>query len=122
VYSRLNKTYFSKYVLVIFHTSLALMLTCSYYKSITAVHILFTHRDKMRHLSYQFSEYSLWFYVTVAAQSEVNRVFNRLKIGIVGSNLSRDMDVSVFVVLDLSCAGRGLVMGQSPVKGVLKYS
>jgi hypothetical protein len=61
--------------------------------------------------------------VTVAARSKAWNVFARLKIGIVGSNPSRGMDVclrlTAFILFVLPCVSSGLATGWSLVQGVL---
>jgi hypothetical protein len=59
--------------------------------------------------------------ITVAARSKAWTVFARSNTGIVGSNLTRGMDVCVrvFCVFVVLCVGSGLATGWSPVKGVL---
>jgi hypothetical protein len=53
--------------------------------------------------------------ITVAARSEASPIFARLNTGIVGSNRSQGMDVSVCVCLFCDCVvlcvGSGLAMG-----------
>jgi hypothetical protein len=56
----------------------------------------------------------------MAERSEASNVFGRSNIGIAGSNPARGIDVYLrFSVFVLSCVGRGLVSGRSPVQGVL---
>jgi hypothetical protein len=61
--------------------------------------------------------------ITVAAWSKARNVFARTNPVVGGSNLTRGMDVCVFVFLFYVCVvlhvGRGLVVGWSPVQGVL---
>jgi hypothetical protein len=52
--------------------------------------------------------------VSIAAWSRASAVFGRSHIGITGSNPARGMDVSVFLCVVLSCAGRGLGAGLIP--------
>jgi hypothetical protein len=56
----------------------------------------------------------------MAARSKDRTVFGRSNIGIAGSNPAQGMDVCPrFFCVVLSCVGRGLVSGWSPVQGVL---
>jgi hypothetical protein len=57
----------------------------------------------------------------VAARSEVWTVFVRSNTGVVGSNPTWEMDVSVrlFCICVVLCIGRGLATGWSPAQGVL---
>jgi hypothetical protein len=55
----------------------------------------------------------------MAMQSKACIVFNHLNTGIMGSNPTQGMDVSVFFCVMLSCVGSGLAMGWSPIQGVL---
>jgi hypothetical protein len=50
---------------------------------------------------------------TVTARSEASTVFDHSNTGIVGSNPTKSMDVSVclFCVCTAQCAGSGLAMG-----------
>jgi hypothetical protein len=57
--------------------------------------------------------------VPIAEQPEVRTVFGHSNTGIVGSNPTRGMDVSVFFCVVVSCVGRGLPTGRSPVQGLL---
>jgi hypothetical protein len=57
--------------------------------------------------------------ITVTARPNARNVFVRSDTGIVGSNPTRGMDVCVYSVTVLSCAGSGLATGRSPVQGVL---
>jgi hypothetical protein len=59
--------------------------------------------------------------ITVAARSKAWTVFARSNSGIVGSNLTRGMDVSLllFCVCVVLCLGSGLATGWSPVQGVI---
>jgi hypothetical protein len=58
---------------------------------------------------------------TVTARSKAWTVFARSNTEIVGSNLTREMDVcmSLFCLCAVLCAGSGLATGWSPVRGVL---
>jgi hypothetical protein len=60
--------------------------------------------------------------ITVAARSKAWIVFVRSNTGILGSNSTQGMNVwyvCVYPVFVLSCVGRGLATGWSPVQGVL---
>jgi hypothetical protein len=59
--------------------------------------------------------------ITVAAQSKAWTVFARSNTGIMGSNPTWGMDVCVrlFCLCAVLCAGSAIVMGWSPVQGVL---
>jgi hypothetical protein len=55
-----------------------------------------------------------------AARFKVSNILASSSIGVVGSNPTRGMDVSLrFSLFVLSCLSSGLVMGWSPVQGVL---
>jgi hypothetical protein len=54
--------------------------------------------------------------ITVSARSKARNAFARSNTGFMGQNPTRGMDVCMSV---LSCAGRGLAMGRSPVQVVL---
>jgi hypothetical protein len=64
-----------------------------------------------------YKVYNLVF--TAAEWSKTRNIFARRNIGIVGSNPTRGMDVCVYYVFVLSCAGSGLATGLSPVQEVL---
>jgi hypothetical protein len=57
--------------------------------------------------------------VSIAEWSEASTAFGRSNVEIVGSNPARSMDVCLFLCVVLSCVGRGLASGRSPVQGVL---
>jgi hypothetical protein len=59
--------------------------------------------------------------ITVAAKSKAWTVFTRSNTGIMGSNPTQGMDVYVplFCVCVVLCVGSALVMGWSPIQGVL---
>jgi hypothetical protein len=60
--------------------------------------------------------------ITVAARSKAWTVFARSNTGIVSSNRTQGMDVfivCIYSVFVLSCVGRGLAAGWSPIQGVL---
>jgi hypothetical protein len=82
-------------------------------------------KDRQRINRYEnsclFWRYDLQWLITVAARSKAWTAFARLNTGIVGSNPSRRMDVSVrlFYVCVVLCVGSGLATGSSPVQGVL---
>jgi hypothetical protein len=55
----------------------------------------------------------------VAAWSKAWTVFARWNIGVMGSNPTQGMGVSLHSLFVLSCVGSGLVRSWSPVQGVL---
>jgi hypothetical protein len=57
--------------------------------------------------------------ITVASRSKTWSFFGRSNIGIVGSNPSRGMDISLYLVFVLSCVGSGLATDCSLAQGVL---
>jgi hypothetical protein len=75
----------------------------------------------MTHLDFcALKTISTFLSVKMAARSEARIVFSSSNTGIVGSNTIRGMDVYPrFFCVMLSCVGRGLASGRSPVKGVL---
>jgi hypothetical protein len=70
--------------------------------------------SKLPHLDDAISSALVTFLaITLAAQSKTLTVFARSKTGIVGSNPTQDMDVSVrlFFVCAVLCVGSGLTTG-----------
>jgi len=55
----------------------------------------------------------------IPERSEPSTVFGRSNVEIAGSNPARGMDVCLRFSVLLSCVGRGLASGRSPVQGVL---
>jgi hypothetical protein len=92
---------------------------CIYSKGITCVLI------KYLHLSSKTRDFTCTgtksLPITVATQCKAWAVFACLNTGIMGSNQTRGMDVSVrlFCVCFILCVGSGLAMDWSPVQGVL---
>jgi hypothetical protein len=89
------------------------------------LHNVPTQSNKVSQRTLQTALVYTWAYtittpVPTVARSKARIVLNRSNIAIVGSNPARGMDMFPRYSHVLpSCVGRGLVMGRSPVQGVL---